>query len=292
MVRASIRLIPQVNCTQASRGAGQRAVENCRQAWDGLFYTQAEFHEYYGFYVGEANWQNAQDEATESDESTHDHVIGASRRRSDGPPVTQLMVKRRRHSTVYPAPTLYQAAQLAWDEVHNAAHAKHTEYMMFLKSILTDFGDIWRSLNEPKKLLASWTSQLKSLTCTLEAIARDAAAHNCRSASDCRVTSVAQPASIEKLSDTSSSLVRKINRTCEKEAQFFLLLDQLALVTVQKTTWEEVKRFFESTRGQNAAFNTYCAKEADRELNQGKLQMKEVADEAQQLLNAPSWRDG
>ena len=115
---------------------------------------------------------------------------------------------------------LSQAAQLAWDEVHNAAHAKHTEYMMFLKSILTDFGDIWRSLNEPKKLLASWTSQFKSLTCTLEAIARDAAAHNCRSASDCRVTSVAQPASIEKLSDTSSSLVRKINRTCENEAQF------------------------------------------------------------------------
>ena len=158
MVRASIRLIPQVNCTQASRGAGQPAVENCRQAGDGLFYTQAEFHEYYGFYVGEANWQNAQDEAIESDESTHDHVIGAPRRRSDGPPVTQLMVKRRRHSTVYPAPTLDQAAQLAWDEVHNAAHAKHTEYMMFLKSILTDFGDIWRSLNEPKKLLASWTS--------------------------------------------------------------------------------------------------------------------------------------
>ena len=147
-------------------------------------------------------------------------MIGAPWRRSDGPPVTQLMVKRRRHSTVYPAPTLSQAAQLAWDEVHNAAHAKHTEYMMFLKSILTDFGDIWRSLNEPKKLLASWTSQFKSLTCTLEAIARDAAAHNCRSASDCRVTSVAQPASIEKLSDTSSSLVRKINRTCEKEPKF------------------------------------------------------------------------
>ena len=100
MVRASIRLIPQVNCTQASRGAGQPAVENCRQAWDGLFYTQAEFHEYYGFYVGEANWQNAQDEATQSD----DHVIGAPRRRSDGPPDTRLTVKRRRHFVGYPAP--------------------------------------------------------------------------------------------------------------------------------------------------------------------------------------------
>ena len=163
---------------------------------------------------------------------------------------------------------------------------------MFLQGILNDFYDIWRSVNEPKKLLASWSSQWNNLTRTLEAIARDAAAHNCLKGLDCSVSIVAQPASIEKLSDTSSSLVRKINRTCEKEAQFFLLLDQLALVTVQKTTWEEVKRFFESTRGQNAAFNTYCAKEADGELNQGKLQMKEVADEAQQLLNAPSWRDG
>ena len=72
-------------------------------------------------------------------------------------------------------------------------------------------------------------------------------------------------------------------------SRIFSLLDQLALVTMRQTTWEEVKRFFESTRGQNAAFNTYCAKEADRELYQGKLQMKKVADEAQQLLNAPSW---
>ena len=70
-----------------------------------------------------------------------------------------------------------------------------------------------------------------------------------------------------------------------------MLLDQLALVTVQKITWEEVKRFFESTRGQNAAFNTHSAKEADRELNQGKLRMKEVVDKAQQILNAPCWRD-
>ena len=227
------------------------------------------------FYLGEEHWQKALDELTQRDEPANVGAIGAPRLRS----------------AEQPASSLHRAAQLASD-VHNAAHAKHTEYMMFLQGILNDFYDIWRSVNEPKKLLASWSSQWNNLTRTLEAIARDAAAHNCRSASDCRVTSVAQPASIEKLSDTSSSLVRKINRTCEKEATFFLLLDQLALVTVQKTTWEEVKRFFESTRGQNAAFNTYCAKEADRELNQGKLQMKEVADEAQQLLNAPSWRDG
>ena len=161
--------------------------------------------------------------------------------------------------------------------------------MMFLKNILTDFGDIWRSLNEPKKLLASWTSQLKSLTCTLEAIARDAAAHNCRSASDCRVTSVAQPASIENPSATSSSLFRKVSTTCEREAELLLFLDRRSLVTVHKITWEEVKRFFGSTRGDDAAFNTHCAAEAAGELNKGNLHMKNVAAEAQRLVDAPSW---
>ena len=67
-------------------------------------------------------------------------MIGAPRRRRDGPLDARLTVKRRRHFAVYPAPTLYEAAQLAWAEVHTAAHAKHTEYMMFLKKY---FDRLW-----------------------------------------------------------------------------------------------------------------------------------------------------
>ena len=94
---------------------------------------------------------------------------------------------------------------------------------------------------------------------------------------------------MEELSATSSSLLRKVSTSCESEAELVLLLDRLALVTVYKITWGEVKRFFESTRGEDAAFNMYCAEEAARELNQGNLHMKNVAAAAQQLLNVPSW---
>ena len=60
-------------------------------------------------------------------------------------------------------------------------------------------------------------------------------------------------------------------------------------MTVHKITWEEVMRFFESTRGDDAAFNTHCAEEAARELNEGNLHMKNVAAEAQRLLDVQSW---
>ena len=86
------------------------------------------------------------------------------------------------------------------------------------------------------------------MTRTLEAIARDAAAHNCLYQLDCSVSIVAQPAIIENLSATSSSRFRKVSTACDKEAELFFLLDRLALVTVQKITWEEVKRFFEEGR--------------------------------------------
>ena len=68
-----------------------------------------------------------------------------------------------------------------------------------------------------------------------------------------------------------------------------LLLDRLSRVTVHKVTWAEAKRFFESTRGDDAAFNTHCAAEAAGELNKGNLHMKNVAAEAQRLLDVSSW---
>ena len=100
---------------------------------------------------------------------------------------------------------------------------------------------------------------------------------------------VAQPASIEELTTTSSLLFRKVSTTCEIEAELIFLLDRLSRVTVHKVTWAEVKKFFESTRGDDAAFNTHCAEEAARELNEGNLHMKNVAAAAQQLLDVPSW---
>ena len=135
---------------------------------------------------------------------------------------------------------------------------------MFLQSLLNDFYDIWRSVNEPKKVRVLWSNQWTNLARTLEAIARGAAAHNCLHEVDCSVSSVVQPASIEQLSATSSLLFRKVSTTCEREAELILLLDRLSLVTVHKITWEEVKIFFESTRGDDAASNTRCAAEAAR----------------------------
>ena len=253
--------------------AEQPADESYRRAWDGELYTRAEFRNYYGPDLGEAHWQNAQDELTQWDGPTDVRAIGALRLRS----------------AEQPASSLHRAAQLASREVHNAAHAKHTEYMMFLQSILNDFYDIWRCVNAPKKVRASWSSEWNNLARTLEALARDAAAHNCLHELDCSVSRVVQPASVEKLSATSSLLFRKVSTTCEREAELLLLLDRLSLVTVHKITWEEVKRFFESTRGDDAAFNTHCAAEAARELNEGNLHMKNVAAAAQQLLDVPSW---
>ena len=161
--------------------------------------------------------------------------------------------------------------------------------MMFLRRILKDVYDIWRIMGAPKKVRASWSSQWNNLTRMLEAIARDAAAYNCIHELDCSLGNVVQPASIEKLTATTSLLFRKIRLTCDREAELLLLLDRLSLVTVHKVCWAEVKRFFESTHGDDAAFNIRCAAEAARELNAGNLQMKNVAAEAQRLLDVPSW---
>ena len=264
------------DAAQPSSPAGsaeQPADESYRRAWDGELYTRTEFHQHYGSYLGEAHWQNAQDELTQWDGPTEVRPIGVLRRRS----------------AEQPAASLHRAAQLASREVHNAAHAKHNEYMMFLQSLRDDFYDIWRSVNEPKKVRVSWSNQWTNLARTLEAIARGAAAHNCLHEVDCSVSSVVQPASIEQLSATSSLLFRKVSTTCEREAELILLLDRLSLVTVHKITWEEVKIFFESTRGDDAAFNTHCAAAAARELNECNLHMKNVAAAAQQLLDVPSW---
>ena len=160
---------------------------------------------------------------------------------------------------------------------------------MFLQSILYEFCDTWRSMSEPKKVRASWSSQWNNLTRTLEAIARDAAAHNCLHGSDCSMSRVAQPANIGELTTTSSLLFRKVSTTWERNDEFILLLDRLSRVTVHNVTWAEVERFFESMRGDDAAFNTHCAAEAAGELNKGNLHMKNVAAETQRLLDAPSW---
>ena len=127
------------------------------------------------------------------------------------------------------------------------------------------------------------------MTRILEAIARAVAAHNCYHELDSSLRSVVQPASVENISGTSALLLRKERETHQKEAEVLILLDRLALVAVHKACWAEVERFFESTCGADAAFNTFCAAEAARELNQGNLHMKNVAAAAQQLLNGPSW---
>ena len=100
---------------------------------------------------------------------------------------------------------------------------------------------------------------------------------------------VAQLACIEERTTTSSLLFRKANTTGGREAELVIFLDELSRVSVQNATLAEVKIFFESTRGDDAAFNTHCAEEAARELNQGNLHMKNVAAAAQQLLDVPSW---
>jgi len=187
-----------------------------------------------------------------------------------------------------PALSLHRAAQLASNDLH-VAHAKHAEYMMCLRTSLNDFYDVWRSMGEPEQERASWSSQWNNVTRMLEAIARDAAAYNCLHELNCSVSSVVQPASIENLTATSSLLFRKVRTTCRREAELLLLLDRLALVTVHKVCWAEVKRFYESTRGDDAAFNARYAAVATRELDEGNVHMKNVAAEAKQLLDVEGW---
>ena len=99
------------------------------------------------------------------------------------------------------------------------------------------------------------------------------AAYNCLHELDCSLRSVVQPASIEKITATSSLLFRKVSTACKKEAELLILLDGLAFVIVHKACWAEVKKFFESASGNDAAFKNACVVEASRELNEGNLHL-------------------
>ena len=275
-------------------GAEQPADFSYRRVWDGELYTRAEFREHFGCYLGEALWHSALDWWAVS-------AIEAPRRRSAEQPVgTMTSVARddadvirigtpRLRSVEQPALSLKLAAQLAENVHKTAVHAKLSEYMTFVSRILNDVYDIWRSEGEPKRARSSWSSQWNNLTRMLEAIARDAAANNCLHELDLSLSSVVQPASIEKLTATALLLLRKVNTACEREAELLFLLDELAFVAVHKACWAEVERFFESNRGDDAAFNTRCASEAARELNECNLRMKNVAAEARRILDVPSW---
>ena len=315
-------------------GAEQPVDCSYKRVWDGELYTQAEFREQFGWYLGEALWDSALDwwEAKASQAPRRrsaqqpigtmtfvarddaDHIrISTSRPRSAEQPASSLngtaqissprhrsveqpassrngvakISSPRRRSVEQPAASLNVAASIALD-VHETVHAKLTEYMAFLSRTLNDIYGIWRSEGEPKRARSSWSSQWNNLTRMLEAIARDAAANNCLHESDLSLSSVVQPASIEKLSATAALLGRKVMTTCKKEAEFLILLDRLAHVTVHKACLAEVERFFELDSGHDAAFNTRCALEAGRELNECNLDMKNVAAEARRLLDVPS----
>ena len=62
---AALSALASDDAAQPSSLAGnaeQPADESYRRAWGGQLYTIAEFHEHYGFYLGDAYWQIAQDE--------------------------------------------------------------------------------------------------------------------------------------------------------------------------------------------------------------------------------------
>ena len=276
----------------SSSSVGQPASASLerRRACDGEHYTQEESHEHR---------QSAQDELADWYGPADATAIGAPRRRGAEQLVGTSsvaqddildisMVDRRGRSAEQPVASSNKPAQFA-SKVHSAVHAKHTEYMMFLQVVMNDFYHIWRSFGEPKSVRASWSSQWNYMTRMLEAIARDVAAYNCLHELDCSLRSVVQPASIEKITATSSLLFRKVSTACKREAELLILLDGLALVIVHKACWAEVKKFFESTSGDDAAFKNACVVEAARELNEGNLHLKNLTDEAKQLLDVPSW---
>ena len=122
----------------SSSSVGQPASASLerRRACDGEHYTQAESHEHR---------QSAQDELTEWYGPADATAIGAPRRRGAEQPVETSsaaqddipdisMEDERLRSAEQPAASLHRAAQLA-SNVHRAAHAKHTEYMMFMRRI-------------------------------------------------------------------------------------------------------------------------------------------------------------
>ena len=88
---------------------------------------------------GEARWQKAQDEITQSDGLANVQTNVFPRHRAAEQPVAPFAVKRIRTRSPprpcnpdQPAASLYQAAQLALREVRAAAHATHRDYTAFL----------------------------------------------------------------------------------------------------------------------------------------------------------------
>ena len=120
-------------------GRAEQPGERLRRARNGKLYSQNEFHEYYGCYVGEARWQKAQDEITQPDGLSNVQANACPRRRTAEQLVAPFGVKRIRIRSPprpcnpdQPAASLYQAAQLAVREVHATVHAKHKDYMLCL----------------------------------------------------------------------------------------------------------------------------------------------------------------
>ena len=143
-------------------------------------------------------------------------------------------------------------------------------------------------MNEPRTLLASWSTPWKVMPCMLQDIARDVAAQNCRKEVDCSANSVAESATIRQLAATSSSLFSNVSNTYERERELMFLLGKLSEETASTISWDEVKRFFGSACDDARGFNVPCAKEAAGKFNSGNLHMKNVSAAAQQLLASAS----
>ena len=108
-------------------GSAEQPGERLRRTKNGKLYPQKDFHEYYGCYVGEARWQKAQDEITQSDGLSNAHANAFPRRRTAEQPVAPFGVKRirlrsppRPCSPDQPAALFFQAAQLALREERTA----------------------------------------------------------------------------------------------------------------------------------------------------------------------------
>ena len=106
---------------------------------------------------------------------------------------------------------------------------------------MNDVYDMWRSMNEPKKVKASWSGQWNTLTCLWEGITRETEAHNVQCELNCPVSKAVDTADIEKLNATSSLLFRRVSNTGEIYDELIPLLERLPRATVAKVTWAEVK---------------------------------------------------
>ena len=80
-----------------------------------------------------------------------------------------------------------------------------------------------------------------------------------------------------------------VGKTKEGDTELIYLLDRFSLETVSTITWDEVKRFSESTCDDDRGFNIHCAEEAARTVNEGNLHMKKSTAAPEQLLDYASW---